>query len=158
VGRDSDCLRTGLSGDRIPKRGGGENFSTRPDRSWGPPSLLYNGYWVILGRKAAGVWRRPPTYPHLPLGLKNPQSYNLYSPSGPSWLVLEWTSLDSRLLVTWCTSKFNIQQLYALPTLYLRDLYLSENKQRFVPFTTQTIDFYNRAEECLLRRKNWGFK
>jgi hypothetical protein len=31
--------------------------------------------------------------------------------------------------------QFNIQQLYALPTLYLCVLYLSENKQRFVPFT-----------------------
>jgi hypothetical protein len=30
--------------------------------------------------------------------------------------------------------QFNIQQLYALPTLYLCVLYLSENKQRFVPF------------------------
>ena len=31
--------------------------------------------------------------------------------------------------------QFNIQQLYALPTLYLCDLYLSENKQRLVPLT-----------------------
>ena len=31
--------------------------------------------------------------------------------------------------------QFNIQQLYALPTLYLCVLYLSENKQRLVPFT-----------------------
>ena len=30
---------------------------------------------------------------------------------------------------------FNIQQLYALPTLYLFILYLSENKQRLVPLT-----------------------
>ena len=30
---------------------------------------------------------------------------------------------------------FNIQQLYALPTLYLYVLYLSENKQRLVPLT-----------------------
>ena len=29
--------------------------------------------------------------------------------------------------------QFNIQQLYALPTLYLCVLYLSENKQRRVP-------------------------
>jgi len=29
--------------------------------------------------------------------------------------------------------QFNIQQLYALPTLYLCVLYLSENKQRLVP-------------------------
>ena len=34
--------------------------------------------------------------------------------------------------------KFNIQQLYALPTLYLCVLYLSENKQRLVPLTAQT--------------------
>jgi len=31
--------------------------------------------------------------------------------------------------------QFNIQQLYALPTLYLCVLYLSENKQRLVPPT-----------------------
>ena len=30
---------------------------------------------------------------------------------------------------------FNIQQLYALPTLYLYVLYLCENKQRLVPLT-----------------------
>ena len=29
--------------------------------------------------------------------------------------------------------KFNIQQLYVLPTLYLCVFYLSENKQRLVP-------------------------
>ena len=31
--------------------------------------------------------------------------------------------------------QFNIQQLYALPTLYLCVLYSSENKQRLVPLT-----------------------
>ena len=31
--------------------------------------------------------------------------------------------------------QFNIQQLYALPTLYVCVLYLSENKQRLVPLT-----------------------
>jgi hypothetical protein len=31
--------------------------------------------------------------------------------------------------------QFNSQQLYALPTLYLCVLYLSENKQRLVPLT-----------------------
>jgi len=39
------------------------------------------------------------------------------------------------LLVTWCTNRFNIQQLYALPTLYLCVSYLSEKKQRFLPRT-----------------------
>jgi hypothetical protein len=31
--------------------------------------------------------------------------------------------------------QFNIQQLYALPTLYVCVLYLFENKQRLVPLT-----------------------
>jgi hypothetical protein len=31
--------------------------------------------------------------------------------------------------------QFNIRQLYALPTLYLCVLYLSENKQQLVPLT-----------------------
>jgi hypothetical protein len=34
----------------------GEIFRTRPDRPWGPPSLLYNGYRVFPGGKAAGAW------------------------------------------------------------------------------------------------------
>jgi hypothetical protein len=29
--------------------GGGEIFRTCPDRPWGPPSLLYNGYRVFRG-------------------------------------------------------------------------------------------------------------
>ena len=33
--------------------GGGEIFHPRPDRSWGLPSLLYNGYRVYRGGKAA---------------------------------------------------------------------------------------------------------
>jgi len=34
--------------------------------------------------------------------------------------------------------QFNIQQLYALPTLYLCVLYLSENKQRLASLTAET--------------------
>jgi len=37
--------------------GGGEIFRNRPDRPWGPPILLYNGYRVVPGGKAAGTWR-----------------------------------------------------------------------------------------------------
>jgi hypothetical protein len=41
--------------------GDGEIFRTRPDRPWGQPSLLYNGYRVFPGGKAAGTWCWPPT-------------------------------------------------------------------------------------------------
>jgi hypothetical protein len=37
--------------------GAGETFRTRPDRLRGPPSLLYKGYRVFVGGKAAGAWR-----------------------------------------------------------------------------------------------------
>jgi len=53
--------------------------------------------------------------------------------------------------------QFNIQQLDALPTLYLCVLYLSENKQRLVPLTPENYWFYNRDENCLQRGTNWVF-
>ena len=40
----------GLDGPRIESRWG-EIFRTCPDRPWGPPSLLYNGYGVFPGGK-----------------------------------------------------------------------------------------------------------
>jgi hypothetical protein len=46
--------RDGLEGPRIESRWG-EIFRTYPDRLRGPPSLLYNGYRVFLGVKAAGA-------------------------------------------------------------------------------------------------------
>ena len=49
--------------------------------------------------------------------------------------------------------QFNTQQLYALPTMYLYVLYLSENKQRLVPLTAQNIGFYNRDEKCFQQFK-----
>ena len=55
LSRYRDSLRAGRSGDRIPV--GGEIFRFRPNRPWGPPSLLYNWYRVFVGGKAAGAWR-----------------------------------------------------------------------------------------------------
>ena len=62
---------------------GGEIFLTRPDRPWGPPSLLYNGYRVFPGGKAA------------PSSAEVEGRVELYScsPSGPSWPVLGCTLL-----------------------------------------------------------------
>jgi hypothetical protein len=50
--------------------------------------------------------------------------------------------------------QFNIQQLYALPALYLCVLYLSENTQRLVPLTAVFIT----EMKCLQRGTNWVFK
>jgi hypothetical protein len=46
----------GLDGPGIHSRCG-EIFRTHLDRSWGPPSLLYNGYRLFPRGKAAGAWR-----------------------------------------------------------------------------------------------------
>ena len=61
------------------------------DRPWGPPSLLYNGYWVFPRGKVAGVWCWPPTSPSSTLVKERVELY-LYSPSAPSWIVKRWNS------------------------------------------------------------------
>jgi hypothetical protein len=54
----SASLWAGRSRDVIPV--GGEIFRTRPDRSWGPPSLLY-GSFPGLKRPGRGVDHLPPS-------------------------------------------------------------------------------------------------
>jgi len=39
--------------------GGDEIYLTCPDRPWGPPSLLYNGYWVFPGGKDVTLTPHP---------------------------------------------------------------------------------------------------
>ena len=53
-----------------------------------------------------------------------------------NWRTGDWTSVNLLKPTGHVMhQQFNIQQLYALPTLYLSVLYLSENKQRLVPLT-----------------------
>ena len=59
MGRDSSVGIATRYGLDCP--GVGEIFRTRPDRPWGLPSLLYNGYRAFPGGKAAGAWCWPPT-------------------------------------------------------------------------------------------------
>ena len=58
------AIRYGLDGLGIESRWGGEIFRTRSKRSWGPPSLLYNGYRVSfpgVKRPGRGVDHPPPS-------------------------------------------------------------------------------------------------
>jgi len=75
---------------RGQRPGKGEIFRTRPDRPWCEPSLLYNGYRVFPGGKAAEAWLWPPT----PSSdeVKERVKLYFYSPSGFSWPVLGRTS------------------------------------------------------------------
>jgi hypothetical protein len=67
----------------------GEFFRPRPYRPWSLPSLLYKGYRVFPGGKAAGPWPWPPTQSKAEV--KERVELYLYSPSGSSWPVLGWT-------------------------------------------------------------------
>lgn len=58
VGLDSAVGTAGRSGHRIPVEA--RSFvSSGPPR--GPPSLLYDAYWVFPSRTEAGAWCSPPT-------------------------------------------------------------------------------------------------
>jgi len=66
--------------DRIPV--GGEIFRTCPDRPWGPPSLLYNGYGVFPGGKERPGRDADPSPPSSAIARERVDLY-LYSPYGP---------------------------------------------------------------------------
>jgi hypothetical protein len=71
--------------------GGGEIFHTCPNRPWGPPNLPCTGYGVTAGGIVARVWIWPSTPSSAEVKVR--VELYLYSPSGPSWFVLGWTSL-----------------------------------------------------------------
>jgi hypothetical protein len=86
VGRDSDSLRAGRSGDRIPVEG--KIFRTRPDWPCDLPNFLHNGTWLFTGVKCSG---RGDGHPYSSTAkVKQRVELHIYSPSGSSWPVLGW--------------------------------------------------------------------
>ena len=61
--------------------GEGEIFRTCPDRSWGPPSLLYNGYRVFHGGKERPGRKADPSPPSSAV-VKKGYSYTSIPPMG----------------------------------------------------------------------------
>ena len=62
--------------------GGGEISCARPDRPWGPPSLLYNGYRVSFpGVKRCGIYHPPSSSAEVKESVEIFTSF----PSGLSW-------------------------------------------------------------------------
>ena len=95
-------------------------------------SVRVNHFQVSALSRSLGLFFLPIFFPpKLGVYLKFPVSYD----QKICYLRRVYWTFDC-LLVTWCTNRFNIQQSYALPTLYLCVLYLSQNKQRLLPRTT----------------------
>jgi hypothetical protein len=74
-----DSLLVGRSGHRIPVEA--RFFRTRPDRPWGPPSLLYNGYLVFPELKSGRGFDNPP-----PSSAEIKERVELYLYTAPSSL------------------------------------------------------------------------
>jgi hypothetical protein len=99
----SDSLWPGCSGDGVPV--GGEIFRTCPDRTWGPPSLLYNGSFLEVKWPGGGIDNPLPSS----VEVKERVELHFCSLSGPLWSVLG-RSLSlltpwSRVLLEKLTSK-----------------------------------------------------
>ena len=71
--------------------GGGKTLRPRPDRPWGPPSLIYNGYRVFPGGKATGTW----LWPSIASSAEVKEIIELYI-----WGKTTWCSLAVCLLAT----------------------------------------------------------
>jgi hypothetical protein len=99
VGRNSVvCIATryGLDGPEIDVRWGRDlQHRSRPALGPTQPSIQ----WVpahFPGDKAAGTWRWSPTLSSAEA--KESVELHLYSPSGPSWPLLGWTSHEAYLM------------------------------------------------------------
>ena len=82
--------------------GGGEISRTCPDRPWGPPSLLYNGYRVFPGGKERPGRDTDPSPPSSAVGYERVQLY-LYSPYGPYGLYRASVPVQGCTLPSICT-------------------------------------------------------
>ena len=116
MGQDSAvgiATRYGLNDTGIESRWGDEIFRTCPDRPWGPPSLLYNGYRVFLGVKSGRGATLTPHHLLVPRSWKSRAILLL-----PLWAVRPVQSLSACTRVHF-TFTFNATKCFS-PCLLMR--------------------------------------
>jgi len=102
----------GLDGPGIESRWGRDFSRASPDRPWGPPSLLYNGYRVFPRGKERPGRDADPLPPSSAVGHERVELY-LYSPYGSYGLY------RASVPVQWCTLTFlhrvpNLTEMYSV--------------------------------------------
>ena len=139
-------------------RGGGEIFRTRPDRPWGPPSLLYSRYRSLsreIKWPGRGVDHPPPSSAEV----KERVELHLYCTSGLSWSVLGWTlplpvPLDFRYWVRTCSGRFEApsqiceKQLLASSCLSVRMEQLGSHWTDFLLKLDLWVFFKTLSRKC----------
>jgi hypothetical protein len=143
--RYSNSLLAGRSGDRIPV---GARFSASvPDRSCGPSSILYNGYWISFSRvKRPGrdVNHRATSSAEV----KERVELYIYSPSGPSWPLLGRnlsflfnTPREQCLILSSCVVKGTLL-LYSVVTEWCHKMWVLKSRKMF-------MQIISRRNKCL---------
>jgi hypothetical protein len=132
---------------------GSEIFCTRLDQPWGPPSLLYNGYQVLPGGKAAGAWCWPPT-PFKHRGHKRIELY-LYPPSRPVQ-ACNRTVLPLQCLATWWPNIPNCNSWERSCVLRKKVTNISEGPAILVTKAVQAICVEDIQTEDVLYRQAPG--
>jgi hypothetical protein len=120
VGRNNSvgiATRYTIDGPGIESRGC-EIFHTRPDWPRGPPNLLYNGYRVFPGSKAAGSWPWPVTPSNAEVN-ERVELY-FYSSSGSTFLVIGWTLTLSLPLPFTFTFTFTFTFIFYTPNILIQ--------------------------------------
>jgi hypothetical protein len=127
------------------------SYRHRPDRPWDPPILLYNGYRVFLGVKAAGACR-----PSTPSSAEVKERVQLYlsSPSGPSCPVLGWTlPFTFNNFTSWfahlgCYSR-SIQQTLFMSARAFCAQFECQRKERVTDLTVRAFQSTRMTSPCL---------
>ena len=158
MAQSANRLATGWT-VRGSNAGGGEIFRIRPDRTWSPTSLLYNGYLVSFpGVKRPGCGVGHP--PHLAPRLKKEQSYTCTPPlglrgmfQGELYLYLYLHgSMQQREMRQWLVMLQmgnNVAKMKILTLLQIQVSVVSTSQKLLFDLQTRVTEYHLHCQVCV---------